>query len=617
MRDASTPDPDEARAKHVGTRLRAVAAPTPEAAAARLIAELGARQAHRAAAPRIARSVAPGDALPAGAARAEIYRGEESAARRVIEIGGPIVARAASWDDLHARLAEHDIAYATKGSGAVFLVDGLMLKASTCRAASRARLEARLGPFRHSARPPDPAMAKPSPRPAPGIDQALFTAARDARIAADAARVAYDAVYPDLNGATLLKTAMVGPAPRAAPSARALARRTDRALPRLAPVRRPGRGGAGLAGLLELYHAGVGADRYRVVAERPSSPDPDRLIQLTPRPMTEIALGWAALERAAGPESTVYLAPVSDDRHHVVLSGLRVEQVAQLRAAKFEPALVLRTRSGRYGVVLTAPNEGRPYERAALSEASEHLRLSLGLARGRLGLRIDDPDPPDTSGSGDDARPARIYAQVVFATGAQCARLARLIRYQIDVFAKRFGLGPGSRLGRGLGLGGIAPHADALLYWAHRGDLLARWQGRWPDPSRVDSLIARRLRVTGHDEVAVAGLITACAPMVPRIGRHAWAGYGRRAAAHAFRGNADDSCWAFDRCSPAMWPELEQAVREREHAAKKDRQPAQPMPTTVPDLLEVSSAIPAPQETRVGTTGRGKRIGRRDDHWWD
>ena len=87
----------------------------------------------------LARSVEPSDALPAGAARAEVYRGEESAARRVIEIAGPIVTRSRSWADLHTSLAEHGIAYAAKGSGAVFIVDGIVLKASTCRAASRAK----------------------------------------------------------------------------------------------------------------------------------------------------------------------------------------------------------------------------------------------------------------------------------------------------------------------------------------------------------------------------------------------------------------------------------------------------------------------------------------------
>ncbi|WP_373325223.1 hypothetical protein [Methylorubrum thiocyanatum] len=39
-----------------------------------------------------------------------------------------------SWADLHTSLAEHGVAYAAKGSGAVFIVNGIVLKASTCRA---------------------------------------------------------------------------------------------------------------------------------------------------------------------------------------------------------------------------------------------------------------------------------------------------------------------------------------------------------------------------------------------------------------------------------------------------------------------------------------------------
>ncbi|MCV4820385.1 hypothetical protein OFM15_30360, partial [Escherichia coli] len=79
---------------------------TPAALATRRLAEIRMRLAHRAAAsaPLLARSVEPSNALPAGAARAEVYRGEESAARRVIEIAGPIVTRSRSWADLHMNL---------------------------------------------------------------------------------------------------------------------------------------------------------------------------------------------------------------------------------------------------------------------------------------------------------------------------------------------------------------------------------------------------------------------------------------------------------------------------------------------------------------------------------
>ncbi|MGA5258307.1 hypothetical protein [Methylorubrum aminovorans] len=618
-------DPDVVRAERVIERLRAVSAPTPEAARARLVAAVSARQAHRAvaSAPLLARSVEPSDALPAGAARAEVYRGEESAARRVIEIAGPIVTRSRSWADLHRNLAEHGIAYAAKGSGAVFIVDGIVLKASTCRAASRAKLEARLGSFQPGPEgdgaPPlqghHRAPAVPPPRAAPGIDPALFAVARQAQTAAGAARETYDATYPGLNIAPLLKAAVVGPAPRAAPSARTLARRIGKPLPRLAPVRQPEASGSNLSGLLALYHAGMQAECYRVVAERTRSPAssdqdgrhrpvPDRLVQLTPRPMVGIAAGRSALEQAAGRDSAIYLTPFSDERHHVVLSGARLEDVGRLQAAGFAPALVLDRRDGLYEVVLTAPNRNRPYEGAALAEAREHLRLSLGLGRTRFGLRIDAAERPGTALPGTERHAPRIYAQIVTATGSTCERLGRLISHFIGVFARRFGLGPGSRLGRGADPDDGTPHADAALYWAHRADLLARWQGRWPDPSRVDALIARRLRSTGHSEAAVAALVTACAPGVPRIGRRAWTGYGRRAAAHAFRDEAD-SGWAFDRATPAMWAELEQAVKAR-------ARPDEPKPTPSP-VPPFAGPVPLPpSEAKLGATRRKASNGRGD-----
>ena len=610
---------------------------TPAALTARRLAEVRMRLAHRAAGTgaAVARSIVPGVALPAGAARAEVYLGEESAARRVIERVGPILAQVSSWAELHAALARHGITYQAKGSGAVIVVDGIAVKASTCRAASRTRLEQRLGPFQPGLEdvemrpyPDRPRMraAASSPRPAPGVDPDLFALARRAETEASAARSVYDAAYPMLSFAPVLKAAVAGPAPPAAPSARTLAQRTGKTLPRLAPLQRPGGAGTNVTGLLGLYHAALQADRYRVVAERPrvrgdGDHDPgrgrDRLMQLTPRPMAEVALGWTALEQAAGSGRAVHLTPISDHRHHVVLSGLRTVQVARLQASGFTPTLVLRKSDGLHEVVLTTPNTSRPYEQAAVDEASDDLRLGLGIARSPYGLRIDDPDHPEAIRSSAEGHPRRIYAQILTDTGATCARLGRLIGHWIGVFARRFGLGPASRLGRGRMPDGAEPPADAPVYWAHRADLLARWQGRWPDPSRVDALIAHRLRGTGHGEDAVAALITACASAVPRIGRHAWPGYGRRAAAHAFRDDADESGRAFDRTLPAMWLELEQAVRKREQAVRPKPLSA-PEPVLVPVLPEIMPVTPPPRrKVRVGTTDKDNRSSRREDDWWD
>lgn len=619
LQQGSRPELSEAMAAARDDRATTPADPV-AALAARRLAEIRMRLAHRAQGTKLvlARRIGPGDALPAGAARAEIYRGEESAARRVIEVVGPIATKASSWAALHAALDEHQIIYEAKGSGAVIVVDGIRVKASTCRAASRTRLEKRLGAFEPRSKgvghqpSPDNQSADAvlhSLRPAPGTDPALFGLARRQEMAASSARSAYDDAYPMLNFAPLLKAAVVGPAPRAAPSARSLAMRAGQPLPRLAPIRQPSHG-ASVTGPLELYHAALQADLYRVVTERRSprargkgdevfAQDPDLLRQLTPCPMAEIALGWKAMERAGGPGAKVHLSPISTDRHHLMLSGLAKAQVDALVASGFAPALVLDKSDGSHEVVLTTPNEGRPYEQAALAEASEDLRFSLGVARSPYGLRIDDPDHPDTAVRNADGSARRVYAQILTATGAMCQRLGQRLALWIGNFARRYGLGPASQLDRGPSSDGEEQHADAPVYWAHRADLLARWQGRWPDPSRIDALIARRLRGTGHGEEAVATLITACAPMVPRIGRHAWTGYGRRAAGHAFRGDAQDSCWAFDRASPEMWLELERAARKREEANKPKSIPVAAPAVTLPPLVRASGKAKASEKRGV------------------
>ncbi|GJE82204.1 hypothetical protein CJNNKLLH_3567 [Methylorubrum thiocyanatum] len=92
--------------------------------------------------------------------------------------------------------------------------------------------------------------------------------------------------------------------------------------------------------------------------------------------MAGIAAGWSALEQAAGRDSAIYLTPFSDERHHIVLSGARLENVGRLQAAGFAPALVLDRPDGRHEVVLTAPKGAM--SRDYLGEAGSALSKRCG-----------------------------------------------------------------------------------------------------------------------------------------------------------------------------------------------------------------------------------------------
>ena len=90
---------------------------------------------------------------------AELRTGAPSIARRVIDLVAPILAAAAGWPDWHARLDAQGIRYARKGSGAVFILDGIAIKASRVdREATLRALEERFGPYQahEPARTPAP-----------------------------------------------------------------------------------------------------------------------------------------------------------------------------------------------------------------------------------------------------------------------------------------------------------------------------------------------------------------------------------------------------------------------------------------------------------------------------
>lgn len=78
----------------------------------------------------------------------ELQTGEKSAQRIGIEAAAPIIKKASSWAEVHAKLAEQGIRYERKGSGALVYIGDVPIKASDVdRAASLTALQKRLGEY--------------------------------------------------------------------------------------------------------------------------------------------------------------------------------------------------------------------------------------------------------------------------------------------------------------------------------------------------------------------------------------------------------------------------------------------------------------------------------------
>jgi Relaxase/Mobilisation nuclease domain/RepB DNA-primase from phage plasmid len=564
----------------------------------------------------LARTLAGADTLSAPAAAREVRRGERSPERVAIEVAGPLIDAAASWPALHAALAQEGIAYRRKGSGAVLLVGGVAVKASTYRKAALGALTGRLGTYQAAPDETTGTVPRRGIEAAPGTDPRVFEALQRDRAAAARASARFAEDCAPLPPTSWRAAALLGEPPRAAPDARAVADRLGLQRPRLAPLARSQPAPVDPGSALDTCHVALRAERYGALIRMPPaepSPGPetaaaaagdraraepyDRLLQVPLGPLAAVEAASPRIVALARRGASVRLLFAARDQHHVVLRDLDADGLARLRADGHAPALVLEGRPGRFEAVLRAPSGGSTDEPAAVRRVGQTLARRYGCAVSDWGVRVVRAPEPD----GTPAEPrSGVAAQFVAWTGEACPRLATLVaqgarrlRALRALLARPMS---GSRPGPWWRRVGLAPptRAEAAIYHAHRRDILAGWEGRRPDNSRVDARIARRLRTTGHGETAVAASIAACAAALAPYRRRDWATYGRRAASLAFAPDAAGGTEVEAGAERvAAWAALERRTRERVAAVAALR-------SAIARPVEITAPAPAVSPAEVG-----------------
>ena len=106
-------------------------------------------------------------------------------------------------------------------------------------------------------------------------------------------------------------------------------------------------------------------------------------------------------------------------------------------------------------------------------------------------------------------------------------------------------------------------------YQRHYSDVLKRQRGGEVDLSRVDSMIAVRMRVTGHDQVAIEGAIRQCAPATRQKdeGRD-WNDYAQRTARYAYSAAGDRQAAELGKYRQ-QWEKLEGREPQRQQEQAK------------------------------------------------
>ena len=302
----------------------------------------------------------------------------------------------------------------------------------------------------------------------------------------------------------------------------------------------------------ERYHVAVGADRYRVTSIKMRENGEKMTFILDKQ--DGVTKGFAPAEIAQRiPEmrglqrrgENLYYTPLSDSKHYILIDDMSRTKLEHLIQDGYRPAVVLESSPGNYQAIITVPKLGTPHDKDVGNRLAERLNREYGDPKlsGCIhphrapGFENRKPKHQQADGSYPEVR-------LIKAERRECGSALDLSR-EIDAEYQQAALNGAQQPTRmqKLVLAGGGSAVDA--YQKHYQDVLKRQKAGELDLSRVDSMIAVRMRVTGHGEADIEWALLQCAPGTRQVdeGRN-WADYAKRTARFAFSAAGDRQ--AFD-----------------------------------------------------------------------
>ncbi len=551
--------------------------------------------------------------------------GEKSAQRIAQERGHSIIKNAASWGELHQKLAEQGLRFEKKGSGAIIFVGDVAVKASSVdRAFGMGNLCKRLGEF-----VPAPAVEEADTPPPPLTPEPVSDVnLEEWRLYQQEKRTARQPVRPNIMEA--FKQQQREERKRILPTLAKhglhilniarhflkLKQREERQQARQAaqptPISRKPRFETWLRdrGLhvqanrwrhrarletpqppaptptyivppdrtelqqLDRYLAAVNADRVRVTCLRMTEDGSRKAFVLDKQ--GGMSKGFTPDElRAHLPEmlrlqrrgENIYYTPLSKGKHHILIDDMTKESLEKLYADGFRPAVVLTSSPGNYQCVLTIPKLKSPHNREVGNRLTEQLNKEYGdpklsgCIHPHRAPGFANFKPKHRNENGTHPRATLRHAEK-----RECAKaleLSRRIERECAAAeAKRQQMQPPRPVPMAQ-----RPSSATAAYLAHYANIRSRLTVE--DFSRVDAMIAIRLRASGYGQEAVADTILQCGPTIrasrqghPKRETRDWQRYAERTAAYAF-GVAGDVALARNEKYFEHWRKIEGVEPEK------------------------------------------------------
>lgn len=301
--------------------------------------------------------------------------------------------------------------------------------------------------------------------------------------------------------------------------------------------------------IFEKYAAAVQADTFRVTCIKMLENGEKKAFILGKSEgvsqgfsSEELVRRMAEIVRIQARDENIYYTPLSKGRHHILIDDMSEDSLRKFWKDGYRPAIVLRSSPGNFQCVLTIKKLGTEFDRDIGNRLAERLNREYG------DKKLSGCIHPHRAPGFENRKPKHRRedgqyptVKLLYAERRECGKTIKLseeIAGEIEqaTKAQRERRKEEEKKWRNM----ARPGSPIAAYHAHLANI--RQHMTVEDASRVDSMIALRMRATGHDQGAIENAIRTCArEMRGTEERRDWSRYAERTAAYAFSVAADHS----------------------------------------------------------------------------
>jgi hypothetical protein len=238
----------------------------------------------------------------------------------------------------------------------------------------------------------------------------------------------------------------------------------------------------------------------------------------------------------------IYINPLSNDKHHILIDDMNIESLKKLTDDGYKPAILIESSSGNYQTVITIPKLKTAFDRDVGNRITERLNKSYG-DKNLFGCVHPHRAPGFENRKAKYKSTDGVYPKVKLmkSESLECEKALALsleINAEYEAYEKNKKKLPQKErffAGTGRPLNAYYRHLDNIENHISISD-----------NSRVDAMIAVRMRATGHTREAVVEAIMACAKQWrEETENRNWQRYAERTADYAFgiAGDRDLQRW--------------------------------------------------------------------------